>query len=173
MTKRSSLEDLLLDQLSKDEFWPAYLRDNIFTAQPNFSLHLAVFSEPFLEWVLIGKKTVESRFSKNEIIPFQSIDAGDVILLKEVGGPITGICLTDAAWSYRLDPKTLSHIKLNFSDYIGEIDDGFWAAREDSRFATLMSISHVRRLSSIPFAKSDRRGWIIHKRKYSQMSLNI
>lgn len=34
------------------------------------NLHLGIFTEPRLTYMLEGKKTIESRFSKNKILPF-------------------------------------------------------------------------------------------------------
>lgn len=33
------------------------------------NIHLGVFSEPYLTYMLKGEKTIESRFSKNRIAP--------------------------------------------------------------------------------------------------------
>src|SRR4029077_16030744 len=49
--------------------------------------------QPFLSLVLNGPKTVESRFSRNRCAPFGEVEGGDIILLKEVSGPIRGIGL--------------------------------------------------------------------------------
>ena len=34
----------------------------------NKQLHLGIFSEPYLTFILNGEKTIESRFSKNKIL---------------------------------------------------------------------------------------------------------
>ena len=36
----------------------------------NTQLHLGIFTEPYLTYMLDGKKTIESRFSKNKIAPY-------------------------------------------------------------------------------------------------------
>lgn len=37
------------------------------------NIHLGIFSEPYLTYMLEGKKTVESRLSKNKIAPYNQI----------------------------------------------------------------------------------------------------
>ena len=49
-----------------------------------FSVHLAILLEPYLQYILDGTKTVESRFSKNRIAPYNMVEPGDVVLLKKV-----------------------------------------------------------------------------------------
>src|SRR5882757_5711201 len=55
-------------------------------------IHLAVFVEPYLSFVLEGKKTVESRFSVNRHAPYEQVRSGDLIVLKKSSGPICGVC---------------------------------------------------------------------------------
>lgn len=37
------------------------------------NIHLGIFSQPYLTYMLEGKKTVESRLSKNKIAPYNQI----------------------------------------------------------------------------------------------------
>jgi ASC-1-like (ASCH) protein len=50
-----------------------------------------VFIEPYLQFILDGQKTVESRFSANRSAPYQQVGKGDVVLLKRTGGPVMGV----------------------------------------------------------------------------------
>ena len=43
------------------------------------NLHLAIFTNPCLEYMLEGKKKVESSFSKNKIVPYNKIEKEDNI----------------------------------------------------------------------------------------------
>jgi len=173
MKRKIDLIGALKDALQEDDFWASYLRDNLTDDTPERNLHVAIFREPFLQWIFEGKKTVESRFSKNEVAPYNCVECGDILLLKEVGGPLVGICRANGTWSYRLEPKTWGLIKDKFSEVIGEIDESFWDDRAAARYATLVSIDNVRRISSIPYPKSDRRGWVIEKTRFVQGTLDL
>jgi len=159
--------------LAEDPFWSAYFRDRMAIERSEFALHVAVFREPFLTWVLEGKKRVESRFSQNQIAPFGSIEPGDAVLLKRVAGPLVGICHVNAAWSYRLDAASWSFIRERFAELLCAEDEEFWIGRKDARFATLISLDAVRKLPDIGYSKNDRRGWVVELGRAPQFPLNL
>lgn len=128
---------------------------------PNRSVHLAVFVDPFLEYILSGKKTVESRFSMVRFPPYGRVSRGDLILLKESGGPVVGVCEVGAAWFYRLNAESWKTIRRDFAAAICAEDPEFWRSREQAEFATLMYISRVKRLPPVVWPKRDRRGWVV------------
>lgn len=123
-------------------------------------LHLAIFVEPYLTFILEGRKTVESRFSSVRCAPYDKVHPGDVVLLKKAGGPVSGICRVDSAWFYEVDRSSLQEIRREFAARICPADSTFWAAREDKSFATLISLADVARLPEFVVGKRDRRGWV-------------
>jgi len=126
-----------------------------------FSLHLAVFVQPYLNYILEKRKTVESRFSVVRIAPFKKVNPGDAILLKLSGGPILGIGQVSHAWFYNLDSESWHEIRKNFSVALCAQDPEFWRAREHATYATLMKLDHVRGIPPLQFKKQDRRGWVV------------
>ena len=139
--------------------WKNYLKTNGYECgQPG--LHLAVCVEPYLSFMLNGKKTVESRFSSVRCSPFRKVSKGDVILLKKAGGPVVGLCRVEGAWFYELDPDTFNDIRRDFSQAICPDGPDFWRSREHASFATLLSISDVERIVPFSVEKRDRRGWV-------------
>lgn len=147
--------------LSQDEEW-ADVADSF--ALPGYlerAIHLAVFVEPFLGYLLSGKKTVESRFSAVRFPPYQRVSRGDVVLIKKSGGPVVGICEVGAAWFYELNPNTWGTIRREFADAICAETPDFWSSREHAGFASLMFVSRVRELPGIDWPKRDRRGWVV------------
>lgn len=133
----------------------------VFEADENRAqLHLAIFVEPYLTFILEGKKTVESRFSSIRCAPYDRVGIGDVILLKKAGGPVAGICRVGSAWFYQVDKSSLIEIRRNFAAEICPADSNFWSAREGKSFATLISLADVKRLPEFAVSKRDRRGWV-------------
>jgi len=128
---------------------------------PSCGVHLAIFVEPFLGYVLDGSKTVESRFSLNRCAPFGKVNQGDVLLLKRTGGPVIGIAQVRAVWSYHLDTSSWEVIRTRFKDALRAQDPEFWQKRSEASFATLMSIDHVLEFKPIEWKKRDRRGWVV------------
>ena len=149
----------LKQTLAAGSSWKDYLKAN-YSEHGQPTLHLAVCIEPYLSFILEGKKTVESRFSSVKCPPFQKVTKGDVVLLKKSAGPVVGLCRVDAVWFYELDPNTFNNIRRHFSQAICPAGPDFWQTREHASFATLLSISDVERIEPFSVGKRDRRGWV-------------
>ena len=52
--------------------------------------HLAILYPVWIELILDGSKTIESRFSKVRCAPFGKVSTGDTVYLKVSGGPVKG-----------------------------------------------------------------------------------
>ena len=128
---------------------------------PSCGIHLAVFVEPFLGYVLDGSKTVESRFSVNRCAPFGKVNQGDVMLLKRAGGPVVGIARVRTVWSYHLDETSWGVIRERFTKALRAQDPVFWDRRREASYATLMLLDHVLALKPVEWEKRDRRGWVV------------
>ena len=151
----------LRSAVANDPFWSQRL-DNLASCEiANESIHLAVLVEPFLQFILDGTKSVESRFSVRRYPPYDRVEGGDVILLKRSSGPIVGICEVSNAWFYHLDPKSWSEIRTEFAQALCAQDPDFWREREAASFATLMRIHRVLTITPTKCDKRDRRGWVV------------
>ena len=154
----ATIVSLLRERLANDPAWHGLLQRD---AQGNPSgLHLGVFVEPFLQYVLEGKKTIESRFSRRPIAPYRSVSPGEVVLLKASGGPIVGVAQVDEVWNFELDPASWRRIRRDYADALCAQDPHFWVERSRARYATLMALGAVRRIDPFRFPKRDRRGWV-------------
>ena len=156
--KRGQLIGHLRRELDQNPFWAGKLSP---ATESAFTLHLAVLREPYLRFILEGKKTIETRFAKRRCAPFEQVEKGDVIILKRSPGPLVGVCVVEAAWFYRLDAKSLALIKSKFGPAICPADSSFWEERKEASVATLMLIGQVARISPIETGKKDRRGWVV------------
>ena len=130
-------------------------------ALPSCGIHLAVFVEPFLEYVLDGSKTVESRFSVNRCAPFGKVSEGDAVLLKRASGPVVGIARVRTVWSYELDESSWAVIRNRFAKALRAQDPEFWLRRRGASYATLMLMDQVLALEPVKWEKRDRRGWVV------------
>jgi hypothetical protein len=153
----------LRDRTTGHNFWLSYLNR---AEEPlsRIGIHLAIFAEPFLSLVLNGSKTVESRFSRNRCAPFGEIDDGDIILIKQVGGPICGLALAKRAWFYDLAAEPLDRIKHRHGASICA-DDTFWLSRIDATYATFIELSETITIEPLSCDKRDRRGWVALRTK--------
>jgi ASCH domain len=153
-SKRHTIVSNLQKQLGDDSAWLKKLSSDC------FALHLAIFKEPYLTFIMEGKKKIETRFSKRPCPPFGRVSNGDVVLLKHSGGEIVGICEVEKVWFYHLDPKAFEFIKDHFGELICPADGSFWSERESKSVATLMLVKNVMPLSGVYIEKRDRRGWV-------------
>lgn len=157
--KRDNLLRKLRQLLQNNPFWKEKLSES---KASQFTLHLAVLREPYLQFILEGKKTVETRFAKRPCPPFERVRKGDVLLLKRTPGGVVGICVVESAWFYKLQPESIAFIKSRFGSAICA-DNTFWKERKDASVATLMLIERVTPLQSFRIDKRDRRGWVVLK----------
>src|SRR5690348_3798482 len=111
-SKKESIVSRLRKCLVGESAWLRKLSSNRFT------LHLAIFQEPYLTFIMDGRKKIETRFAKRPCPPFQRVSTGDVVLLKESGGDIVGLCEVEEVWFYNLDPDAFKFIKHNFGELI-------------------------------------------------------
>jgi len=144
-----------------DAFWEDYLAQLTSERPAPFSIHLAVMVEPYLSYVLQGRKSVESRFSMRRSTPYGRVKTGDVILLKHSGGPIVGVCYVTDTWFYELDPQSWTEVREVFTEALCAQDPSFWQDRQSASFASLMRVQRVRPLKPIKYSKQDRRGWVV------------
>lgn len=162
----------LREAVKKDPFWEPYL--NSATRNPAaFGIHLAVLVEPYLQYILDGKKTVESRFSINRIAPYGEVQKDDILLLKRSGGPIIAICQVGQVWFYELNPQSWDEIRDEFTQMLCAQDPEFWNSRRRASYATLMRVRKVKAIDPIKYIKRDRRGWVVLSARDPQLKLSI
>lgn len=155
-----------------NEFWRSYLTPlTESNERVPFSVHLAVLRQPYLDYVLEGTKTIESRFSAMRCAPYERVMKGDVLLLKASGGPVVGLCLVGHVWFYQLDPASWRDIRSTFTDELCAQDPEFWRAREHTSFATLMEVEQAACITPVFWKKRDRRGWVVLQARGQQADL--
>jgi hypothetical protein len=110
------------------------------------SAHVAVLRRRYLELILSGEKTVESRLSVNRVAPFGRVRAGDRLFLKQAAGAILATAVIHEARFYELDgPSGVLELRERFGDRIGGSDE-YWSEKRRARYATLLWLDGVRRL---------------------------
>lgn len=158
---QSTVVESVLSAVAGDSFWENHLRQIVFDDTSPIGLHLAVFIEPYLRYILEEKKTIESRFSVHRRAPYGQIAAGDIVFLKRSGGPVVGLCLVSNVWFYNLDAASWHSLRTDFAQALCAQDPEFWETRKNASFATLMRLSTVTPIDPILIPKRDRRGWVV------------
>jgi hypothetical protein len=124
--------------------------------------HLAILREPYLAQVLLGEKTIESRFARVRAAPYGRVALGDLIWLKRAGGPIAGVARAAEVRQFAdLTPERVDALLDQFADAL-RLGEDFAARARRGRYATLIWLDHVRALTPpLPYPRRDRRGWVI------------
>jgi hypothetical protein len=137
----------------------------------NRSIHLAVTAEPYLEWILQRRKTIESRFSLYRIPPYGAVRSGDWIALKRASGPIVGLCRVKNVEFHELNNPTSLSIRTRYADKLCAQDDSFWLERARARYVTLIHLGDVYRIAPVWCGKRDRRGWVVLSKLVNKVDL--
>lgn len=139
------------------------------------SKHLAILNQPYLNLILNGTKTIESRFSRVRCAPYGVIEKGDIVLLKKNGGPVLGEFTVSKIETFsNLSISEMEGIEKKHGKEIATyIDNDFWGRRQGCKYATLMWVSNVIQYDKpYSYPKKDRRGWVVLKEENcSQPSL--
>lgn len=159
--------------------WTSDLRRDLFAAMnaaaipfappsntSDIKVHLAVFVQPYLEWILVGNKTIESRFSMRRVAPYEAVCPGDLVVLKLSGGCIVGVCRVAEVELFELNADTHDYIRTRYSVRLCAENAAFWRARAKCRYATLIHLSDVHRVRQFACGKRDRRGWVVVSSAY-------
>ena len=93
--------------------------------------------------------------------PHGRVEKGDIILLKDSGGPVVGVCKVDRVWFYEIDADTLHELRKSFAEVLCAQDPQFWLDRSNTRYASLMKVSEPTSIPPTACKKRDRRGWVI------------
>ena len=125
----------------------------------NHNLHLGIFTEPYLTYMLDGKKTIESRFSKNKILPYNQICKDDIILVKKSSGDVLAYFTIKDILFFDLSKTKIDEIKFNYSKQLC-VGEEFWKNKQNSNYATLMVIDKIVKLNPFHINKRGMQTWI-------------
>lgn len=134
--------------------------------------HLAIFTQPWLDLILEGRKTIDSRLSKVRCAPYGKISGGDIIYMKESGGLVKGQFIASKVDTYEdLTPDILRNINTQYHQEIF-VDLGFQGLKDkwsNSKYATLIHISNVTTYQKpFPFPRIGRTAWILLEKPIMQ-----
>lgn len=156
-----TLEDRLLSIFEGDDELTQEIKRALNDQTHPAGIHIAVFSEPFLSFLLEGKKKLDSRFSARRRAPYRQVAEGDYVLVKESGGPIRAICQLGQVWFYEIDKDSWEHLKGEYSEALCVMDPQFWEEKKNASYGTLMQLKLVHKIDPFGIDKSDRRSWVV------------
>ena len=124
----------------------------------NRTFHLGIFTEPFLTYMLDGKKTIESRFSKHKIAPYNQIKKDDIVFIKKSGGPVIGYFTIKDILFFDLKEVSIETIKNKYQQELC-VSSEFWQEKQNSNYATLIFIDKVTCFEPVNIHKKGMQSW--------------
>lgn len=122
--------------------------------------HLAIMNQPYLNYILSGKKSIESRFTKVRCSPFREVNNGDILILKESSGDIVAISSIKKVEYYgNLSKNETFEILIKYQSQLA-IDKDFIEMKKESKYVSLFYIDKTITIPPIKLKKSDRRAWV-------------
>lgn len=112
--------------------------------------HLAVLHREYLDKIISGEKTIESRLTRTRRAPWGKIKTGDTIYFKQSSGPIRAVAKAGKVLTLTdLTPDALAELRAKHNDKITG-SDATWATKQRARYGTLIWLSDVRQTSDGP-----------------------
>ncbi len=144
------IEKDLQKQLSKKDY--EYIK--------NRTLHLGIFTEPYLSFMLDGQKKIESRFSKKKIMPYQKIKKEDIVLVKKSNGPVVAYFTIKEVKFFDLTETKIEELKKEYNHLLC-VEDNFWILKKESLYATIIFIDKIYFLKPFSITKKGMQTWIL------------
>lgn len=118
--------------------------------------HIAILHPYFLERILAGGKTMESRWLANRSAPWGKVRAGDMIYLKPSGGPVVAKALAGAVQEFSdLTPERVRALIREHKEALGVAHD--WerllARVERKRYCVLVTLTGITEVTPFPISK--------------------
>src|SRR3989344_5338279 len=115
--------------------------------------HLAILKKKWLEKILSGEKTIESRWYKQKRTPYQKITKEDVIYFKESGKQVTVKATVQEALFF--DQLTEDKLKNILQTYGRQINMGLDAIPKllDKNYCTLVVLKDVETIQPLAINK--------------------
>lgn len=123
--------------------------------------HLVILKKPYVEAIIDGSKTIESRLLKGRFPPFGYIQPGDKLFFKQSSGPVRAVATAAKVKSFEnLTPAKIADIKSKYNkDILGS--DEYWNSKADSAFCVLIKIKSLKPIKPIWIDKKDWRAWVV------------
>ena len=123
--------------------------------------HLVILKRPYLDLILTGRKTVESRFMRTKAPPFGRVNSGDRLFFKQSSGPVCAVASAGCVRFFDdLTAEKMAELKDRYNHLIRAADE-YWQAMAGSRAGLLVWLRDVKKIEPVRIDKKDWRGWVV------------
>ena len=123
--------------------------------------HLVILKKPYLEAILSGRKTIESRLMKHNRPPFGRVGGGDKLFFKISSGPVCAVGRVKKVMQFEnLTPERIDKIKHRYNGQILGSKE-YWADKRTCKYAVLVQLERVKAIGPVRIDKKDWRAWVV------------
>lgn len=125
-------------------------------------IHVAILKPGYINAILEGHKTVESRLTKTMQPPHGKVETGERLFLKASGGPFMATAVAGKVQSYAaLTPTKVQQLRKQFASTVGGTSE-YWHAKRESRYGTFISLTHVEPITVGPkYKPAHMKAWYV------------
>ena len=122
-------------------------------------VHVAILRRPYLDLILAGRKTVESRLTRTAMPPYRAIAPGERVFLKQSAGPFMATAVaTHAEFHEGLTPAKVGALRRRLDTAVCG-GDAYWHAKRQSRYATFVTLGAVEPIDVGPKYPKSMKAW--------------
>jgi ASC-1-like (ASCH) protein len=123
--------------------------------------HLVILKKPYLDAILNGRKTIESRFYQIKHKWLTQVSTGDKLFLKASSGPVMATATIAAVKLFdNLNPKQIKELKSKYNQQICG-DEQYWQEKMNARFGILCRLKDIMPVAPKFITKADWRAWVV------------
>jgi hypothetical protein len=119
-------------------------------------IHIAILSKEgnLLEKIILGEKTIESRWYVRKYAPYKRIKEDEIIYFKETGGLITAKARVEKALFYEnLTQEKVKNLLEQYHKQLG-VDMRYYEKIKDKTYCTLIFLKDVEKVKPFKFDKT-------------------
>lgn len=133
------------------------------------SIHVAILKPVYIDLILRGRKTIESRLTHTAMPPYRAIKPGELIFLKRSGGPFAAIARAGRVDFFDdLTPGGVERLRKRFdARVLGDADH--WKDKAGSRYATFVELKDVEPCDVGPTYAKSMRAWHVLDEAHSPL----
>jgi ASC-1-like (ASCH) protein len=123
--------------------------------------HLVILKKPYIDALLAGRKTIESRFYQTRHKWLSQVNPGDKLFLKASSGPVMATATVSSVKNFdNLTPRQITELKEQFNQQILG-DEQYWREKTSSRFGILVWLKDIKPITPRFIRKFDWRAWVV------------
>ena len=125
--------------------------------------HIVILKRKYLDLIISGKKTIESRWAMNKIVPYHKVNIGDVLYLKETGKDVCAKAIVSDVKFFELNKDIVDDIIDKYGDKICINKNN--KERYNKKYCTLIWVDKVERIKPFSVRRSFGTAWMIYTSK--------